>query len=119
MIGGQIASYIVQKAVSGGALSVVDPLGLAKHIADGTGATKQEYIPTIGTTVIVDDFTLSAFRVTRSGDTLVVRFVAVTKQIIDGQLYSKDPAPRIVTYQRTDGRWQMTSNANFNAPAAS
>ena len=69
--------------------------------------------------MIIDDFTLSAFRVTRSGDTLVVRFVAVAKQIIDGQLYSKDPAPRIVTYQRTDGRWQMTSNANFNAPAAS
>ena len=35
LVGGQIASSIIQKAVAGGALSVVDPLGLATHLANG------------------------------------------------------------------------------------
>jgi hypothetical protein len=38
LIAGNIATGIISKAVSGGALSVVDPLGLATHLASG-GAT--------------------------------------------------------------------------------
>jgi|ERR1035437_976693 hypothetical protein len=38
LIAGNIATGIITKAVSGGALSVIDPLGLATHIAAGGGA---------------------------------------------------------------------------------
>jgi len=38
LIAGNIATGIISKAVSGGALSVIDPLGLATHLASG-GAT--------------------------------------------------------------------------------
>ena len=38
LIAGNIASGIISKAVQGGALSVIDPLGLATHMASG-GAT--------------------------------------------------------------------------------
>ena len=86
--------------------------------ADGTGANRNQYIPTIGKTVIIDDFELSEIKATRSGDVLVVRFVAVTKQIINGTLYSKAPAPRITTFIFNGRQWKLTSNANFNAPTS-
>lgn len=38
LVAGNIATGIITKAVQGGALSVVDPLGLASHLASG-GAT--------------------------------------------------------------------------------
>jgi hypothetical protein len=38
LVAGNIASGIISKAVSGGALSVIDPLGLATHLASN-GAT--------------------------------------------------------------------------------
>ena len=86
--------------------------------ADGTGANRNQYIPTIGKTVIVDDYELADMKVTRSGPLLVARFVATSKQIINGSLYSKAPQPRIMTFFFNGTGWKATSNANFNAPAS-
>lgn len=85
--------------------------------ADGTGATKAEYIPGVGTKVVIKSFALSDFVVTRTDDILVARFFASSDQVINGQAYSKSKEPRIATFHLENGAWQMTSNANFNSPA--
>jgi hypothetical protein len=52
LVAGNIATGIISKAVSGGALSVIDPLGLATHLASG-GATPAAIatVPGLGTVV--------------------------------------------------------------------
>lgn len=84
--------------------------------ANGEGAAKAAYLkdlPTIGA------FDISDVVGTRSGDTLVVRYVADVEGVVDGEAYSPGPAPRISTFIRSGGRWQLVSHANFNALAGS
>lgn len=80
--------------------------------ANGSGATKAEYLkdlPSIG------EFTLTNAVGTLQGDTLVVRYEANVEGVVDGYGYSPGPAPRISTFNRSGGRWQLVSHANFNA----
>lgn len=84
--------------------------------ADGSGANRNQYVPSVGKSVVINDYTLSGFKVTRAGDILVARFIVVTTEIINGQSYTKAAMPRIATFAYDDMQWRMTSNANFNAP---
>lgn len=103
-----------------GLLKNGDVAGLKKFLspafqlqrATGAGATKAEYLselPTIG------EFVVSDVEATRSGDVLVVRYLATVEGLADGRMYTPGPAPRISTFVLTDGRWQIVSHANFNA----
>ena len=85
--------------------------------ANGTGANRNQYIPAIGTSIIVLDYALSDFKVTRSGDVLVARFTAVATEEVGGQPYARPATPRLATFFFNGSAWRMTSNANFNAPA--
>ena len=85
---------------------------------DGSGARKRSFVTNVGRTVSLADYRLYGFTVTRAGDTLVARFTAVTSEVIDTVLYSSAPSPRLETFVREDGRWRITSNANFNPPAS-
>lgn len=103
-----------------GLLKAGDTAGLEKFLspafqlqrATGTGATKTDYLrdlPTIG------EFVVSDVVATRSGDILVVRYLATVEGLADGRMYTPGPAPRISTFVRSNGRWQIVSHANFNA----
>ncbi len=79
---------------------------------NGVGTAKAAYLkdlPNIG------EFVVSNVVATRSGDTLVARYLANVQGVVDGQAYSPGAAPRISTFQRSGGRWQLVSHANFNA----
>ncbi|MEN9506423.1 MAG: hypothetical protein RI958_2349 [Actinomycetota bacterium] len=83
--------------------------------ADGTGATKAEYVadaPTIDTFTISD--TLTAVH---DGDLLTVRWAVVIEETIDGAEYSEAEAPRLSTFVREDDDWHLVSHANFNTPS--
>jgi hypothetical protein len=54
---------------------------------------------------------------TREGGVRVVRYTVVTRQTIDGQLYSNDPVPRLSTFVKHKRTWRIIAHANFNAPA--
>jgi hypothetical protein len=45
LIAGNVASGIISKAVQGGALSVIDPLGLATHLAGGASPSQGSSSP--------------------------------------------------------------------------
>lgn len=79
---------------------------------NGVGTAKAAYLkdlPSIG------EFVVSNVVATRTGDTLVARYLANVEGVVDGQAYSPGVAPRISTFQRSGGRWQLVSHANFNA----
>lgn len=82
--------------------------------ADGTYSEKAAYLdnlPDIGPFTIADVTALQA------GDTLIVRWFLTVEEVINGQSYNTEPAPRLSTFVRSDGDWRLASHANFNAPS--
>ena len=82
--------------------------------ADGSHATKDEYLANPAS---IDDFALSDFDVTRTGDTIVARFTGSVTETIDGQVYDRDPAPRFAVMVRNGDRWQIVAQVNLSTPA--
>lgn len=82
--------------------------------ADGTGATKRQYLRAPAD---VERFALSRFRATRAANTLVVRYWAVTSETIDGTAFSTTPAPRLSVFRLGPTGWRIVAHANFNAPS--
>lgn len=82
--------------------------------ADGSHATKDEYLANPAS---IDDFALTDFDVTRTGDTIVARFTGSVTETIDGQVYDRDPAPRFAVMVRNGDRWQIVAQVNLSTPA--
>ncbi|MCW2989965.1 MAG: hypothetical protein JWM73_559 [Solirubrobacterales bacterium] len=81
--------------------------------ADGTWLTKKQYL---ANPAHIESYSVSDVHGTRSGGVRVVRYTVVTRQTIDGQLFSADPVPRLSTYVKVKRTWQLIAHANFNAP---
>ena len=83
--------------------------------ADGSNDEKTAYlenIPDIG------EFTITEVTALQANDALIVRWFLTVDEVINGQRYGGDPAPRLSTFVYQDGDWRLTSHANFNAPNA-
>jgi Tfp pilus assembly protein PilO len=83
--------------------------------ADGSNDEKAAYLqnmPEIG------DFKITDVTALQADDALIVRWFLTVDEVINGQTYSKAPAPRLSTFVYDDGSWRLTSHANFNAPDA-
>jgi quercetin dioxygenase-like cupin family protein len=81
--------------------------------SDGTGVTgRKAYIAELKD-VDVKKFRLSSFRVTRSRNVLVVRYRSQVTESLNQSPLTQSKAPRLSTFSRIDGRWRMTSHANF------
>jgi ketosteroid isomerase-like protein len=83
--------------------------------ADGTGATKSEYVANPAT---VASFEIGPqLTAVQAGDVLTVRWQLEVDVQVDGTQYRTTEAPRLSVF-RWDGRqWRMVSHANFNVPA--
>jgi ketosteroid isomerase-like protein len=85
--------------------------------ADGTNLSRKEYIDEIGQGEIdIVDFTFEQVNASRSGNSLVVRYVAKADYTLEGDKYKGDPASYLGTFVYQEDRWQMASQANFNVP---
>ncbi|HEY8582374.1 MAG TPA: nuclear transport factor 2 family protein [Capillimicrobium sp.] len=80
---------------------------------DGTWMTKREYLADPAT---IESYTVSDVHGTRTRDVRVIRYTVVTRQTVGGQQLSEAPVPRISTYVKRRGGWEMVAHANFNAP---
>jgi hypothetical protein len=81
--------------------------------ADGSNSEKAAYlqnIPEIG------EFTITDVSALQANDALIVRWFLTVDEVINGQPYSGEPAPRLSTFVYQDGGWRLSSHANFNAP---
>lgn len=85
--------------------------------ADGTYLSRKNYINEVGSGQIdITDFEFDQIRATRSGPSLVVRYVTTADYTLEGKKYKGTPAPYLGTFVWEDDRWQMASQANFNVP---
>lgn len=83
--------------------------------ADGSGATKTEYLENPAR---IDSFELGELVVAvQQGDVLTVRWTLQVSEVIDGEEFGEAEAPRLSTFVHVDGRWRLLSHANFNLPA--
>ena len=82
--------------------------------ANGTWATRDQYVaamPDVRQYQIVDVMARYA------APTLVVRSRTATQEVnASGAMVTSPLAPRFSTFTWQDGRWRMTSHANFNPP---
>ncbi len=84
--------------------------------ASGSHHTKAGYLedlPDIG------DFEIVVASAVQSGGVLSVRWeMSVLGQVVDGEEYTEQVAPRLSVFQWDGeaGRWRMAGHANFNVP---
>jgi len=57
--------------------------------------------------------TLSNFKVSQSGDCLVVTHVQSVEETIDGQRLAAASSPRLTVWMKNQGKWQMITLANL------
>src|SRR5262245_22022102 len=105
---------LIQDQDTKGLAAFLDP-SFQLQRADGTGATKSEYVansPTLATFKIGPELTGA-----QASDVLTLRWQLEANVQIDGTQYRTTEAPRLSVF-RWDGRqWRMVSHANFNVPA--
>ncbi len=83
--------------------------------ADGSTSDKTAYLQSFPD---VGQFTITNVTAKQSDNALVVRWDVSVHETVNGQPYDTTPAPRLSTFYYTNGAWQLTSHANFNAPEA-
>lgn len=89
--------------------------GFQLQRADGSGATKSEYLDApakVTAFSIGDDLTA-----VRDGDLLTVRWSVEVEETVAGSPLSGGNAPRLSVFVWGGDRWQMIAHANFNLPA--
>ena len=79
--------------------------------ADGSGGGKKEYLANLAT---INHFHITQLRATQARGTLVVRYLAEVKGVVNGKPYTPGPAPRLSVFAWTGKRWQLAAHANFN-----
>jgi Domain of unknown function (DUF4440) len=79
--------------------------------ADGTASEKADYLKKLPD---VKTFSLSKFRATQQGATLIVRYQAVVTGTVNGKAYTPGPAPRLSVFAWNGRRWQLAAHSNFN-----
>lgn len=85
--------------------------------ADGTYLSRKAYINEVGSGEIdIVNFDFNKVVATRSGPSLVVRYITTADYTLEGKKYQGTPAPYLGTFVWQDERWQMASQANFNVP---
>lgn len=85
--------------------------------ADGTYVSRKAYINRVGSGEIdITDFNFNEVSATRSGPSLVIRYITTADYTLEGKKYKGTPAPYLGTFVWEDDRWQMASQANFNVP---
>lgn len=85
--------------------------------ADGTYLNRKDYINEVGSGQIdITNFKFDQIQATRSGPSIVVRYITTADYTLEGKKYKGAPAPYLGTFVWEDDRWQMASQANFNVP---
>jgi len=62
----------------------------------------------------LDEYTLSNFKVTQVGPTIIVSYFVSVEETIEGKRLSTKPAARLTIFLKTDSSWQWIAHANLN-----
>ena len=61
------------------------------------------------------NYYLSNFRITRNGPVIVATYFVSVEETIKGKRLSKEPAPRMSVFLKTDTGWKWIAHANLKA----
>jgi len=59
------------------------------------------------------EFTLTNFTETHNKNTIIVTYFVQAKEVIDGEVLNKNPAPRLSVFQYAENRWKWIAHANL------
>ncbi len=62
----------------------------------------------------LNHFSLSNFKITRHGDTLIITYTASASETIDERYLSHKPKPRMSIWQKKHDQWQIIAHANLH-----
>lgn len=65
--------------------------------------------------IMVSNYTLANFKITREANILIVTYTFTGHEIIDGRKMSRKPAPRLSVFINTGKEWQWLAHANLIA----
>lgn len=61
-------------------------------------------------------YTLSNFKTTKLGDALLVSYLALAEESLDGQELTEETLPRISVWMKCKNNYQLFSHVNMNRP---
>ena len=81
---------------------------------DGSFASREEHLAALPD--FAPDYEITELRAFRNRDVVVVGYLLrANVRFESGNTVGSEPARRLSTFQYDDGRWRMTSHANFGA----
>ena len=83
--------------------------------ADGTTADKSQYV---GQPPTVLAFQIDDMVASRDGNLLVARYEVSTEEVIDEQVITSSPAPRMSVFIDDNGTWRLLAHANLTGDSA-
>jgi len=96
-----------------------DMNALEKTLANGFqsvhqyGASNREQEIELLKNLNFDKYTLTDIQITRNGPVIIATYFVSVEETIKGQQLSKDPAPRLSVFLKTDSGWQWIAHANL------
>lgn len=115
VLGEKLVHRFFDKLQTGDARAMAAFLSPAFQIArsDGSTMTRTGYLRDLPDVVAYE---VAGYQVTRSGNDLVVRYVASTTENADGKQQTSNPAPRLSAFAKDakTGTWRMLVQANFS-----
>ena len=92
---------------------------LEKKIADGFqsvhqyGASNREQEIKLLNGLKLGEYILSDIQITQNGPVIVATYFVSVEETIKGKRLSKEPAPRLSVFLKTDSDWQWIAHANL------
>ncbi|MEA3279780.1 MAG: cache domain-containing protein [Thermodesulfobacteriota bacterium] len=90
-----------------------------EKIADGFqsvhqyGASNREQEIELVKGLNLGEYTLSNFQITQNGPVIIATYFVSVEETIKGKRLSKNPAPRLSVFLKTEGGWQWIAHANL------
>lgn len=89
---------------------LIDP---ACQFVTARGSLNRDEAMALMKTMELADVSLERFKVTRSGDTLVISFWLGARESVDGKPVPSEPSPRLSIWSRSDSGWNCIAYADF------
>ena len=102
-----------------GDMKKTDMKVLEKKIADGFqsvhqyGASNREQEIKLLNGLKLGEYILSDIQITQNGPVIVATYFVSVEETIKGKRLSKEPAPRLSVFLKTDSDWQWIAHANL------
>jgi len=112
-IGQKLVRDLWAKLKAGDATAVKQMMSPAFQSAHQDGARSRDEELALIANLHLGPYTLSNFKTTQDGPTLVVTYLVSVEETIDGKRLSRKPEPRLTVFIKSDTSWKWLAHANL------